>query len=90
MSFERSLRNAIETGDVRFGVAQCWKAVKEGDAKLLVLSSNCSDETLGEQDVKIHRFEGSNSELGRRCGKPFGISALVVVNEGESDIISSI
>lgn len=88
MSLERTLRTAIETGDVRFGAEQCKKALKKGNAKLLVLSSNYSDETLGEQDVKTYRFQGSNTELGRACGKPFGISALVVVDEGSSDIMS--
>ena len=50
------------------------------------MASNCPVDDLGTQDV--YRFGGTNQELGASCGKPFAISVLTVVSEGDSDILA--
>ena len=41
-----------------------------------------------KSDLFVYTFEGSSVQLGKACGKPFMVSALAVVNPGESDILS--
>lgn len=88
MSLERMLKEAITTGKVEFGLKQCKKNIDQKKAKLLILASNCPDENIKYQNVKIYNFGGTNVELGTVCGKPFSISALVVIDEGTSNILS--
>lgn len=86
----RALRTAVTTGKVKFGLAASTKAIKNGSAKLLVISQNCPDDWLKSGDLNIKRvvYPGSNVSLGEACGKPFAISSLVVIDQGSSNILS--
>jgi large subunit ribosomal protein L30e len=86
----RAIKSATTTGKVVFGVQQAEKAVKSGEAKLVIISANCPSELLmsGEHGVKIYRFEGTNMDLGAVAGKPFSVSALAVLDKGSSNILS--
>ena len=80
---------SITTGKVEFGVDQTTKAVKDGKAQMVVISRNCpSAELRGDIGVKVHVFEGNNMELGAMCGKPFSVSALVIIDKGSSNILT--
>lgn len=86
----RALRTAITTGTVRFGMEQTKKSIETGEAKLVIVSDNCPDEGIKRAEgVKVIEFSGNNMELGAACGKPFSISALAVVDAGESNILSA-
>ena len=86
----RALKTAATTGKVRFGLSETKKSIKMGEAKLVVVSSNCpEDDIAGESSIKLVVFNGTNVELGSACGKPFPISALAIVNPGESNILSA-
>lgn len=87
----RALKTAATTGDVRFGLAETRKSVKNGEAKLVVLASNCPDKDVvpSGTPMKLLVFDGTNVELGSACGKPFPISALAIINPGESNILSA-
>jgi len=86
----REIRKAIETGAVRLGVDQTKKAVRDGSAKLVILSKNCPDEFLLDQSqTRTLRFDGTNADLGSACGKPFSVSVLAVIEPGESEILSA-
>jgi len=86
----RALKAAVTTGKVVFGVQQTEKAVRSGEAKLVILSQNCPSDFLisTAHGVKMHRYEGTNMELGALCGKPFSVSALAVIEKGSSNILS--
>lgn len=86
----RALKTAATTGDVRFGLSETKKSVKKGEAKMVVVSNNCPDQSIvsGPQP-KVLVFNGTNVELGNACGKPFPISALAIVSPGESNILSA-
>ncbi len=94
MDMNRSLRQVVQTGEVHFGVRQAKKALKARTAQLIVVPENIPDEILdGIQDISkvpLVRFAGSNFELGTVCGKPFSVSALTIIEAGESDILDSI
>jgi len=86
----RALKSAISTGKVVFGEQQATKAVKSGEAKLVILSNNCPSEFLKSKsfNVPVHVYEGTNMELGALAGKPHSVSALAVIDKGESNILS--
>ncbi len=39
----RALKTAATTGDVRFGLAETKKSMKNGEAKMVVVASNCPE-----------------------------------------------
>jgi large subunit ribosomal protein L30e len=91
IDMNRALKTASATGDVRFGLAETRKAIKKGEARMVVVSKNCPDTPAAASGsiLKIIVYEGNNVELGNACGKPFPISALAVVSPGESNILSA-
>ncbi len=94
MDMNRALRQVVQTGEVHFGVRQAKKALKDRTAQLIVVPENIPDPTLDElrtiSKVPLVRFEGTNFELGTVCGKPFSVSALTIIEAGESEIMDSI
>ena len=85
----RALKSAISTGKVEFGGEQTTKAVKDGKAQMVILARNCpSAELKGDIGVKVHVYDGNNMELGALCGKPFSVSALVIIDKGSSNILT--
>jgi large subunit ribosomal protein L30e len=92
MDFNTSLRRAIKTGKVILGQNETKENIEQKKAQLVVVAANCPKEFVeflsGNDQVKAHTFPGSSVQLGRACGKPFMVSALAVVEAGESDILS--
>ena len=85
----RALKSAVQSGEVVFGLKAVRDAVKRKTARLVVLANNCPDTTVGDGSaVKIHRYAGTNADLGAACGKPFSIAAVAVLDPGESNILS--
>jgi large subunit ribosomal protein L30e len=85
----RALKAAISTGKVEFGLDQTTKAVKAGKAQMIVLARNCpSAELKDNKDIKVLVYDGNNMELGALCGKPFSVSALVIIDKGSSNILT--
>lgn len=84
----RALKVAVDTGDVRFGQRSVRQAVTQGTARLVVLASNAPDPLRG-LPVKVQPFPGTNAELGAACGKPFSISALAIIDPGDSNILTA-
>ncbi len=86
----RALKIADSTGEVVFGERESERAVRSGEAQLIILANNYRNEFLtgGEHEVRSHVYNGNNMELGALCGKPFSVSALVVIDKGSSNILS--
>ena len=92
MDVQRSLRTVMGTGKVLIGADQTHKAVRGGEAKLVVVANNCVADAdirkaAADQRIPIYDFDGMGTQLGPACGKPFAISALAVLDVGESDIL---
>jgi large subunit ribosomal protein L30e len=87
----RALKSASVTGTVRFGLAETRKSVQSGEARLVVVSSNCPSRTefTSGGPTKALEFPGTNVELGAACGKPYAISVLAIVAPGDSNILSA-
>jgi len=91
MDLNKSLRLAIDTGKVSVGSKQSCKAINSGSAKLIILASNCPEETISIAEngkTPVYSFNGNNSVLGAACGKPFPISAISILDGGKSDILN--
>ncbi len=91
MDLNKSLRLAIDTGKVSVGANESTKAIASGSAKLVILSSNCPDETVAKAkdgETPVYSFNGNNSVLGAACGKPFPVSIIAILDGGKSDILN--
>ena len=70
MDINKSLRMAIDTGDVKLGCNQTSKAIEKGEVKLVILSSNCPSDTVSFAEgskANVHKFNGNNATLGAAC-----------------------
>ncbi|TAJ44917.1 50S ribosomal protein L30e [Methanofollis fontis] len=92
MDFNESLRRAIKTGKVFLGQNSTEECVNAGKAQLVVIAQNCpaafKEVLLAREDVSSYVFDGSGMQLGKACGRPHVVSALAIVEPGESDILS--
>lgn len=93
MDVQRSLRTAVGTGKVLIGADQTEKAVASGEAKLVILANNSPvgddiRKAADDKRIPVYDYSGMGTQLGPACGKPFAISALAVVDAGESDILA--
>ena len=92
MDFNASLRRAIKTGDVLLGQNKTETCIESGKAQMVVVAANCPAGFLQTLKTKeglfVYTFDGSSVALGKACGKPFMVSALAIVDPGESDLLS--
>ncbi len=96
MDLARSIRMAVDTGKVVIGSQLSIKQVLTGSPKLVVVSSNCPtsvkmdfDNYCKKASVPILVYSGTSLELGTLCGKPFPISSMAIIEQGNSDILSN-
>ena len=91
MDLNKSLRLPIDSRKVSVGANESIKAITSGSAKLVILSSNCLEETAAvakKGEAPVHSFNGNNSVLGAACGKPFPVSIIAILDGGKSDILN--
>ena len=92
MDFNASLRKAVKTGTVFFGQNKTRECIEEGRARLVVVAKNSPESVknlVNEIDIPVYVYEGSSVQLGKACGMPYVVSALAVVEPGESDILNA-
>jgi large subunit ribosomal protein L30e len=90
----KEIRQAITTGKVAIGADKSLKTLKRGQAKLIIVASNCEPDVRADiehyaklANLPVYNFDGDGGELGLVCGKPFLVSVLAVVEEGSSNIL---
>lgn len=92
MDFNASLRKAVKTGTVFLGRNKTLESIEDGKAKLVVVARNSPESVknlVNEIDIPVYVYEGSSVQLGKACGRPYVVSALVVIEPGESDILNA-
>ena len=96
MDLSKAIRLAVDTGKVDLGAQMTKRHALNGSSKLIILAKNCPAEVRNDithyaqlSEVKLTEFTGTSLELGNVCGKPFPVSALSVLEAGNSDILSS-
>lgn len=85
MTLVQDIQGAVKEGNVVLGYKKSLEYLKNGTPKTIVIASNIQDDKRRdiEHDAKlsgiaVEIFEGSSTELGVICGKPFPVSALVI------------
>lgn len=84
----KELKKVIQTGKIYIGIKQAKKAIKNGEAKLIVVANNAPEEI--EANVPVIKFDGDGFELGALCGKPFSVSVITIISEGEGKLVSMV
>ena len=91
VEIEKALRKALKTGKVYLGSRGTIKALKNGEAKLVLIANNCPEEIKNEiksHETPVLEFKGTNTELGAICGKPHSVASLAIIEPGESEILN--
>merc|ERR1740125_20315 len=75
----------VKSGKFKIGYRNTIRALRAGQAKLILISSNCPAIRRTELEyyavlakADVHHFDGNNVELGTALGKLFAVSALVI------------
>lgn len=91
----RELRVAMETGRVVIGYRETVKAILHGQAKLVFLAANAPPFVKDDVEyyaklanVRVVTFPGSSWELGAAIRRPHKVSALAIIDPGQSQILS--
>ena len=96
VDFVKAMEVALNTGKVVVGFKSVLKKLMSKDLpKLVIAAKNTPEQNLERiryycklSKVPFYLFDGSSKELGDICGKPFVISAIAIIDPGESDILS--
>ena len=94
MSLDNEVRLLIKTGKVVIGAKRSVEAVKLGNAKGVVLVTKLPKRIESDMlyyarvsGVKVVRFNGSSYDLGVTIGKPYPVSAIAILEPGDSSIL---
>jgi large subunit ribosomal protein L30e len=86
----------MKSGKALLGYKNTLKSLRQGKAKLVFIASNTLPLTKSEIEyycmlgkVEVHHYSGDNNELGRACGKMHAVSALSILDVGDSDILAA-
>ncbi len=91
MNLDKSIRSAVDSGNVILGTKKTLNLVMSGGAKYVVVAENC--EKNAKEDLRryaeisgidVQEYSGSSVELGEVCGKPFVVSMLAVLDGADS------
>ncbi|MEK6843342.1 MAG: 50S ribosomal protein L30e [Candidatus Micrarchaeota archaeon] len=97
MDLNKAIRMVVDTGKVELGSDKAKKIALMGTAKLLVLANNIPKHSLNDlehyaklSNLPIIEYKGNSLELGTICGKPFPVSAITIIEEGNSTILKAL
>ncbi|MFX1482939.1 MAG: 50S ribosomal protein L30e [Promethearchaeota archaeon] len=97
MSLNQPIASAVNTGVCKIGARSSIDAIKSGEAKLVVVASNCPTDDFEDitrfsklSDIKVQKFEGTSWDLGEVVGKPFMVSAIAIIKPGDSKILKMV
>ena len=88
------IRLAVDSGKAALGINSVIDSIKNDTAKLLVVASKNRGDNVQDiahmakiSNIKVVMFEGTSMELGAVCGKPFSVSAVSIIEQGNSKIL---
>ena len=96
MDIKKQLNVAITTGKVALGSNQTINSLLHDNPKTVLISSNCPKEqretiTYYCKLANIHctTLKENSAEIGSSCGRPHPISAVSILDQGESNILEA-
>jgi large subunit ribosomal protein L30e len=85
---------AVKTGKVGFGSKDAIVSTASARAKMIILAKNIREaegdeirHNAEQSAIPIYVFPGSSLDLGAVCEKPFPVSAIVVREAGDSEVL---
>ncbi len=91
-SIEKTVREAVEEGLVYRGAKQALKAIRNGTASMIVISSTCPPKKREEikkeaekAGVECHDYDGTSLDLGELSKRPYGVSVLTIVAKKKTE-----
>jgi len=94
VSLDRELKVALKTGSVIFGSKEVLKLISVGKGKLVIVASNCPEFVRDQieyyaklSNIPVYHAPYTNMEIGEMCQRKHSISSLLVLEEGESEIL---
>ena len=91
MDVDRSIRVAVDTGDVTLGSEKSIQSLKLGKGQLVIVAANTPKDIVEDveyytnlSDIPSYTYEGSSVELGSVCG------TLIVNDPGDSTILDDL
>ncbi len=91
------IRLAVDSGATALGLNSVIRSIRDAKAKLIVVASRNKESSMQDvqhmakvANVPMVVFEGNPMELGAVCGKPFSVSALSIIDPGNSSILKSV
>eukprot|EP00351_Strombidinopsis_sp_SopsisLIS2011_P000340 CAMPEP_0116870764 /NCGR_PEP_ID=MMETSP0463-20121206/829_1 /TAXON_ID=181622 /ORGANISM="Strombidinopsis sp, Strain SopsisLIS2011" /LENGTH=106 /DNA_ID=CAMNT_0004507941 /DNA_START=42 /DNA_END=362 /DNA_ORIENTATION=- len=84
----------LKSGKYKLGYKLALKSLRQGQAKMIVISNNCPAVRKTELEYyailsssKVQYFDGNNVELGTACSRLHRVSVLSIQDAGDSDIL---
>jgi len=95
IDIEKVLKNTVKKGKVKLGVKQTRQTLKDGTAKLVIISKNCPysdeiNELAKKKKIPVYHSSANSTDLGYTCGKNFAVSVFAVLDDGGSNILNII
>lgn len=91
------IKDVVKKGDVSLGGKSVVNALLTQSPKLVVVSDNCPWNLHEDivyyswlSDTSVIQVDVPSLELGSICGKPYPVSALAVMDAGDSSIMDNI
>ena len=96
-SINSKLQLVMKSGKALLGYKSTLKSLRQGKAKLVLISSNCPPLRKSEIEyyamlakTAVHPYSGNNITLGTAAGKMFRTSVITITDVGDSDILRTI
>ncbi|MHA2002154.1 MAG: 50S ribosomal protein L30e [Promethearchaeota archaeon] len=92
----KEINVVVKSGKYRLGVRTVQRELSMGDLKLIILARNAPHDVVDQitllnncldSPVPIHITNNSSWDLGAVVGKPFWVSIIGVIEEGDSSIL---
>jgi large subunit ribosomal protein L30e len=94
IDINKQIQIAFRTGKVALGAKEALESAKFAKAKLLILASNCPEDErtdimyyAKQSTIPVYTYTGTSHDLGSACGKSFVVSALIIKEPGDSEIM---
>lgn len=94
LRIDREIQVAAKTGKIVIGSKSAVKNAKMGKAKMIIISSTIPKEIKEDimyyaklSNIPVVTFKGTSWDLGAVLGKSFMVSAISVIDEGESELL---
>ncbi len=90
----RDIRLAVDSGKAALGINSTLGSINSNTSKLIIIASKNKGDRVNDimhlakiSNVKVQLFEGTPMNLGVVCGKPFSVSAISIMEPGNSNIL---